>query len=143
MPYIIFVLKISTFCGFYVWPLIGVKGETRFAQSLTRPEVDLQGDYITLTYQRAFLSFNNNQKPRIKSPKSGNFANKNYSYRAFNRPFSSHPNIKEEKAVWLHDTKVAFYSRSYINVGQHPRSELPLWQRYYAINHLAFLQKLL
>ena len=53
------------------------------------------------------------------------------------------PNIKEEKAVWLHDTKAAFYSRSHRNVGQHPLSELPLWQRYYAKNHLAFLQKLL
>ena len=52
-----------------------------------------------------FLSFNTDQKPRIKSPKSGNFENKNYIGRSPD-PFSSRPNIKEEKAVWLRETSM-------------------------------------
>ena len=50
-----------------------------------------------------FLSFNTNQKPRIKSPKSGDFENKNY-IGCSPDPFSSRPNIKEEKVVWLRET---------------------------------------
>ena len=56
----------------------------------------VQDDYITLTYQRAFSVLNTNQKPCIKSPKS-EFAEQ----RAFTRPFSSHPNVKEDKAIWI------------------------------------------
>ena len=52
---------------------------------------------------RSFLSFNTNQKPRIKSPKSGDFENKNYIGRSPD-PFSSCPNIKEEKSVRLRET---------------------------------------
>ena len=49
-----------------------------------------------------FLSFNTNQKPGIKSQKS---ENKNYIGHLPD-PFSYHPNIKEEKAVWLCETSV-------------------------------------
>ena len=38
-----------------------------------------------------------------KSPKSGDFENKNYKGHSPD-PFSSHSNIKEEKAVWLRET---------------------------------------
>ena len=68
-----------------------------------------ESDVITLycqPFQRIcdlFLSFNTNQKPRIKSPKSGNFENKFYIGRSPD-PLSSRPNIKEEKAVWLRET---------------------------------------
>ena len=68
-----------------------------------------ESDVITLycqPFQRIcdfFLSFNTNQKPRIKSPKSGDFENKIYIGRSPD-PFSSRPNIKEEKAVWLRET---------------------------------------
>ena len=50
-----------------------------------------------------FLSFNTKQKPHIKSPKSGDFGNKIYIGRSPD-PFSSRPNKKEEKAVWLRET---------------------------------------
>ena len=69
-----------------------------------------ESDVITLCcqpFQRLrdlSLSFNTNQKPRIKYPKSGDFENKNYIGRSPD-PFSSRPNIKEEKAVWLRETK--------------------------------------
>ena len=65
-----------------------------------------ESDVITLCCQPdqrlrdLFLPFNTNQKPRIKSPKSGDFENKNYIGHLPD-PFSSRPNIKEEKAVWL------------------------------------------
>ena len=68
-----------------------------------------ESDVITLycqPFQRIcdlFLSFNTNQKPRIKSPKSGDFENKIYIGRSPD-PFSSRPNTKEEKVVWLHET---------------------------------------
>ena len=65
--------------------------------------------YITLYCQPIqrlrdlFLSFYTNQKPRIKSPKSGDFENKNYIGHSPD-PFSSRPNAKEGKAVWLRET---------------------------------------
>ena len=100
--YIIFVLKIPIFWGFYAWLLIGIKGQKRLA--------DIgESDVITLccqpfqTLRDLFLSFNTNQKPHIKSPKSGDFENKNYIGRSPD-PFSSRPNIKEEKVVWLRKT---------------------------------------
>ena len=57
-----------------------------------------------LPINKTFLSFNTNQKPHIKSLKSGDFENKNYTRRSPD-PFSSRPNIKEEKMVWLHETR--------------------------------------
>ena len=51
-----------------------------------------------------FLSFNTNQKPRIKSPKSGDLQNKNYIGHSPD-PIFSRPNIKEKIAVWLRETK--------------------------------------
>ena len=54
-----------------------------------------------------FLSFNTNQKPLIKSPKSGDFENKNCIGHSPD-PFSSCPNIKEEKAVWLRETMIDY-----------------------------------
>ena len=68
-----------------------------------------ESDVITLycqPFQRIcdlYLSFNTNQKPHIKSPKSGDFENKFYIGRSPD-PFCSRPNIKEEKAVWLRET---------------------------------------
>ena len=100
-----FVLKIPTFWGFYAWLLIGVKRQ--------KGSLIGESDVITLYCQpslrlrKPFLSFNTNQKPRIKSPKSGAFENKNYIERSPD-PFSSRPNIKEEKAVWLRETKYSF-----------------------------------
>ena len=65
-----------------------------------------EGDIITLYCQpsqrlrKPFLSFNTNQKPHIKSPKCGDFENKNY-IGCSPDAFSFRPNMKEEKAVWL------------------------------------------
>ena len=42
------LIKNSTFWGFYVWLLIGVKGQEKIAYPLKRLAV--QGDFITLTY---------------------------------------------------------------------------------------------
>ena len=58
-----------------------------------------------------FLYFNTNQKPLIKSPKSGDFENKNCIGRSPD-PFSFRPNIKEEKAVWLRETTITRKSTS-------------------------------
>ena len=66
-----------------------------------------ESDVITMCgqpFQRLrdlFLSFNTNQKLRIKSP--GDFESKNYIGRSPD-PFSSRPNKKEEKVVWLRET---------------------------------------
>ena len=49
------------------------------------------------------LSFNTNQKPRIKSPKRGDLQNKNYIGHSPD-PIFSRPNIKEKIAVWLRET---------------------------------------
>ena len=71
-----------------------------------------ESDVITLYCQPSkkprdlFVPFNTNQKPLIKSPKSGDFENKNCIGRSPD-PFSSRPNIKEEKVVWLRETKQA------------------------------------
>ena len=68
-----------------------------------------ESDVITLycqPFQRLcdlYLSFNTNQKPRIKSPKSGDLENKNYVGRSPD-PFPSRPKAKEGKAVWLRET---------------------------------------
>ena len=65
-----------------------------------------ESDVITLYCQpiqrlcNLFLSLYTNQKPRIKSPKSGDFENKNYIGHSPD-PFLSRPNAKEGKAVWL------------------------------------------
>ena len=88
-----------------------------------------ESDVITLYCQlsqrlhKPFLSFNTNQKLGIKSPKSGDFENKNYIERSPD-PFPSRPNIKQEKAVWLHKTSkcrrsyAAYIEYAYI----HPRN---------------------
>ena len=68
-----------------------------------------ESDVITLYCQPSqrlhelFLYFNTNQKPHIKSINSRDFKNKKYLGLSPD-PFSSCPNIKEEKAVWLRET---------------------------------------
>ena len=54
----------------------------------------------------SFLSFNTNQKPHIKSPKSGDLQNKNYIGHSPD-PIFSRPNIKEKIVVWLRETSQA------------------------------------
>ena len=79
-----------------------------------------ESDVITLyclpgqRLRESFLSFTNiNQKPRIKSHESGDFENKNF-IGCSPDPFSSRPNITEEKAVWLHKTMNEPYHGWYI-----------------------------
>ena len=57
-----------------------------------------------------FLSFNTNQKPRIKSPKSGDLQNKNYIGRSPD-PIFSRPNIKEKIMVWLYARLIVVVSK--------------------------------
>ena len=112
----IFVLKIPTFWGFYAWLLIGVKDR--------KGSLIGESDVITLycqTFQRLrdlFLSFNINQKPRIKSPKSGDFENKNYIGRSPD-PFSSRSNAKEEK--WSGYARLRITSHTAVEFYRLPR----------------------
>ena len=89
------------FWGFYAWLLIGVKGQEKIAYPLKGWQYRVITSLSPIN--EPFLSFNTKQKPHIKFPKSGDFENKIYIGRSLD-PFSSRPNIKEEKAVWLRET---------------------------------------
>ena len=99
------------FWGFYVWLLNGVKGQKRLVDRWEWCNHCQPGQRL----HDLFLSFNTNQKPNIKSPKSGDFESKNYTGCSPD-PSSSRPNIKEEKAVWLCKTmeaKIILTSNNY------------------------------
>ena len=70
-------LEISRLGRFYAPLLIGFKSRAE-KDRVPLTTLAVQGDYITLTYQRAFSVLQHQPEAVHNIPKSGDFENKNY-----------------------------------------------------------------